>query len=316
MQVLEQHRHISGVHLNLDEPSIQRQSDSSFSEERTLSHSRNSSVSEEKGRKRTKSEEVNVENNDNNNISDESDKNMNTAEDDVIDDHNDGDDVIDGEIVPSHKENSKSFSSGNINNQKVRSKSESENSDTKSKSESDAHDSEEKSQKAVIAVDEKRLLQEEFNKLRSFAQEVVPKPLYEEVSFVEEVEEEPIVENMERVEVDHEESQEEFQSRFFTYDKVHENENSYHLPDFSDLDYEYHDFGVNEIDPDLLSMNLAPIIEETEEELEEDKEYVVEEEEQDWRGNWMFKGIYYFSLCLCLVCLVLLAAGLDLGSEI
>lgn len=147
------------------------------------------------------------------------------------------------------------------------------------------------------------ILKQEFEKLRTFAREVVPRPLYEEVKFVEEVEPEPIQESMECVTVDHEESQEEFSSRFFTYDKVHDNENR-GLPDFSDLDYEYHDFGLNEVDPDLLSMNLAPILEETEEELAEEEEMENDENaeyEQDWKGNWIFKGkniIRNISFCL------------------
>ncbi|XP_053386168.1 titin homolog isoform X2 [Mercenaria mercenaria] len=134
------------------------------------------------------------------------------------------------------------------------------------------------------------ILKQEFEKLRTFAREVVPRPLYEEAKFVEEIEPEPIEESMECVKIDHEESQEEFSSRFFTYDKVHDSEHR-GLPDFSDLDYEYHDFGLNEVDPDLLSMNLAPILEETEEELaEEEIEDEDAEYEQDWRGNWIFKG--------------------------
>ncbi|XP_052259685.1 uncharacterized protein LOC127864044 isoform X4 [Dreissena polymorpha] len=145
------------------------------------------------------------------------------------------------------------------------------------------------------------ILRLEFEKLRSFAKEVVPKPLYEAVKYEEDIEDEedPVDESMDYKIIDHEESQNEFESRMFTFDKVHDSEH-HSLPDFSDLDYEYHDFGVTEVDPDLLSMNLAPILEETEEELAEEVE---EEEEEggatgaeggvsgtDWRGNWMFKG--------------------------
>ncbi|WAR09719.1 hypothetical protein MAR_034795, partial [Mya arenaria] len=143
--------------------------------------------------------------------------------------------------------------------------------------------------------EDEKILKSEFEKLRSFAKEVVPKPLYEEAKFTEEVESEPIEENMDYEEVDHEEAQDDFNSRFFTFDKVHDQDNRF--PDFSELDYEYHDFGINEVDPDLLSMNLAPILEETEEELLEDEEEDVNNEgavggasEIDWRGNWMFKG--------------------------
>ena len=137
--------------------------------------------------------------------------------------------------------------------------------------------------------DEREILHREFEKLRTFAHEVVPRPLYEEIKMDEQVEQEPVVEEFDRVQISHEESQEEFTSRFFTYDKVHDPENR-SLPDFSYFDDdEEHNFEFNEIDPDLLSMNLAPIAEETEEELEEDKDdetpYV-----QDWRGNWIFKG--------------------------
>ncbi|KAL4217154.1 hypothetical protein ACF0H5_023608 [Mactra antiquata] len=141
------------------------------------------------------------------------------------------------------------------------------------------------------------ILQQEFQKLRTFAKEIVPKPLYEEASFVEEIEPEPIEEQIECTTIDHNESQEEFESRFFTYDKVHDTDNR-NYPDFSDLDYEYHDFGVNEVDPDLLSMNLAPILEETEEELAEEEDYDDDDNDDeedkrkdgDWRGNWLFKG--------------------------
>lgn len=142
-----------------------------------------------------------------------------------------------------------------------------------------------------IVPDEREILQKEFEKLRTFAHEVVPRPLYEEVKMEEDVEPEPIVEEFDKVQVSHEESQEEFSTRFFTYDKVHDQENR-GLPDFSYLeDDEDHYFGVDEVDPDLLSMNLAPIVEETEEELEDDKEDETEYE-QDWRGNWIFKGRY------------------------
>ena len=138
--------------------------------------------------------------------------------------------------------------------------------------------------------DEREILQREFEKLRTFAHELVPRPLYEEIKMDEEVEQEPIEETFDKVEISHEESQEEFSSRFFTYDKVHDTEHR-SLPDFSYFDDEDEpNFDFNEVDPDLLSMNLAPIAEETEEELEEDKDDETPYE-QDWRGNWIFKGI-------------------------
>ena len=164
---------------------------------------------------------------------------------------------------------------------------------------------------AELDKEDEELLKREFEKLRSFAREVVPRPLYEEAKFEEEVEEEPREDSMEYVRVDHEESQEDFNTRFFTFDKVHDAD-SRGLPDF-DLDYEYHDIGFNEIDPDLLSMNLAPILEETEEELLEEEDEEEEDDEQDWRGNWMFKGmkddhlfsiVLFSSLCMLKGCIL------------
>ena len=149
--------------------------------------------------------------------------------------------------------------------------------------------------------DEREILQREFEKLRTFAHEVVPRPLYEEIKMDEEVEPEPIEETFDRVEISHEESQEEFSSRFFTYDKVHDTEHR-SLPDFSYFDDEDEpNFEFNEVDPDLLSMNLAPIAEETEEELEEDKDDETPYE-QDWRGNWIFKGILHVLIRQWLFC--------------
>lgn len=230
------------------------------------------------------------------------------------------DDVLDGEYTHRdrrkrvHSDNSEPrnqrprSSSGHLETSKERLNSSSGESRT-GRGKLDADDTESNTQRprlgsGISEHDDKEdevILKNEFEKLRTFAREVVPRPLYEEASFVEEVEPEPVVESIECVKIDHEESQEEFSSRFFTYDKVHDTENR-GLPDFSDLDYEYHDFGVNEVDPDLLSMNLAPILEETEEELAEEEMENEEEEEQDWRGNWLFKGeslILY--LCICLL---------------
>lgn len=63
------------------------------------------------------------------------------------------------------------------------------------------------------------------------------------------------------------------------------NGKDHYLQDFSDL--EQIDFNSGETDPDLLSMNLAIIPEETEEELERDAADV---SDKHWRENWIFKN--------------------------
>ena len=88
-----------------------------------------------------------------------------------------------------------------------------------------------------------------------------------------EFDEEPI----QPVLVNREESKSEFVSRLSTYDRLHDTE-KYSLPDFSE-DYEDNEFFQNEVDPDLLSMNLAPILEEDEDNFQE------EEEEEDEEGT-------------------------------
>ena len=256
-QVLEQHRH-SGHNVNLDiedgNMDEDEQTDSSDSEERMVNRTMSSSFSEEKNVIDSIQTE-NVEKT--HNICDKKlDKNQNV--------HNGDMDYTDGNVNDSLEQ------------------------------EDNVHEIETETVELQNEVtepvpDEKEILRKEFEKLRTFAHEVVPRPLYEEIKMEEEVEEEPIDETFDKVEVSREESRDEFTSRFFTYDKVHDTENR-SLPDFSYLDDEdEHYFGVNEIDPDLLSMNLAPIAEETEEELEDDKGDVTKYE-QDWRGNWIFKG--------------------------
>ncbi|KAK3578099.1 hypothetical protein CHS0354_007810 [Potamilus streckersoni] len=140
-------------------------------------------------------------------------------------------------------------------------------------------------------VDEKDILEQEFEKLRSFATVFAPRPLYE-VHMREEIEEEPIEEVMESVKVNHNESLDEFEARCSSYERVHGSHLS--LPDFDDVDFDadYSDGSNREIDPDLLSMNmigLDPIEEETEEELETDKNESTSDD-LDWRRNWIFKG--------------------------
>ncbi|XP_025093425.1 uncharacterized protein LOC112563549 isoform X6 [Pomacea canaliculata] len=63
------------------------------------------------------------------------------------------------------------------------------------------------------------------------------------------------------------------------------NGKDHYLQDFSDL--EQIDFNSGETDPDLLSMNLAIIPEETEEELERDAADI---SDKHWRENWIFKN--------------------------
>lgn len=81
-----------------------------------------------------------------------------------------------------------------------------------------------------------------------------------------EFDEEPI----EPVIVNRDESKSEFVSRLSTYDRLHDTD-KYSFPDFSE-DYEDNEFFQNEVDPDLLSMNLAPILEEDEENFQEEDE--------------------------------------------
>ncbi|KAH9498567.1 hypothetical protein Btru_007408 [Bulinus truncatus] len=78
--------------------------------------------------------------------------------------------------------------------------------------------------------------------------------------------------------IDHDENREEFLTRYNVFDKVHNIETDY-------SQFDKIDFTSNEIDPDLLSMNLEIIPEETEEELEKE-----EDEDRKWRSNWIFKG--------------------------
>ncbi|CAG2195734.1 unnamed protein product [Mytilus edulis] len=97
---------------------------------------------------------------------------------------------------------------------------------------------------------------------------------------------------MEVEKVDRSEGQQEFSSRYDTYDRVHD-DTRISLPSLEDYDYDY---GTSEVDPDLLSMNLAPIIEEDEEGAEDEDDDLDDEEKenkgqgQNWKGNWIFKS--------------------------
>eukprot|EP00105_Crassostrea_gigas_P035123 XP_019919271.1 PREDICTED: uncharacterized protein LOC105319247 isoform X4 [Crassostrea gigas] len=105
-----------------------------------------------------------------------------------------------------------------------------------------------------------------------------------------EFDEEPI----EPVIVNRDESKSEFVSRLSTYDRLHDTD-KYSFPDFSE-DYEDNEFFQNEVDPDLLSMNLAPILEEDEENYQEEDEENEEgaslnprnSDDKSWRDNWIF----------------------------
>lgn len=105
-----------------------------------------------------------------------------------------------------------------------------------------------------------------------------------------EFDEEPI----EPVIVNRDESKSEFESRLSTYDRLHDTD-KYSFPDFSE-DYEDNEFFQNEVDPDLLSMNLAPILEEDEENYQEEDEENEEgaslhprnSDDKSWRDNWIF----------------------------
>lgn len=111
-------------------------------------------------------------------------------------------------------------------------------------------------------------IHQDFEELRRIAKDIQsPRHELQTHEIQEEIEfdEEPI----EPVTVNREESKSEFVSRLSTYDRLHDTE-KYLLPDFSD-DYEDNEFFQNEVDPDLLSMNLAPILEEDEENYQEEE---------------------------------------------
>ncbi|XP_052812701.1 muscle M-line assembly protein unc-89-like isoform X2 [Mya arenaria] len=310
-RMLEIHRNQNGIHLDLDEPrSADERRDSSGSEVKTVVRSRNSSIEEEQhvpgvnvpkdnhlSQSGKSPQSDNVHSDINSNISAKGvyiEPIGETSDNTIHLDNDNQHDIVDG----GHGSNLDD--SGNISPTKLTPNESADTSTDSISANKSVHNKKGEKRRLDSTNSEpdpedEKILKSEFEKLRSFAKEVVPKPLYEEAKFTEEVESEPIEENMDYEEVDHEEAQDDFNSRFFTFDKVHDQDNRF--PDFSELDYEYHDFGINEVDPDLLSMNLAPILEETEEELLEDEEEDVNNEgavggasEIDWRGNWMFKG--------------------------
>lgn len=97
-------------------------------------------------------------------------------------------------------------------------------------------------------------------------------------SGLQEVREETFVKN----EVERDEEREDFKTRYSVFDHVHSSKSV--LPDFSE-DYS-NDLALDETDPDLLSLNLAIIPEETEEDLEQDD---VKNKQNRWKTNWIFK---------------------------
>jgi hypothetical protein len=112
-------------------------------------------------------------------------------------------------------------------------------------------------------------IHQDFEELRRIAKDIQSprhqlhaQEIQENIEFVEE--------QIEPVTVNREESKSEFVSRLSTYDRLHDTEKCL-LPDFSD-EYEDNEFFQNEVDPDLLSMNLAPILEEDEENYQEEEE--------------------------------------------
>ena len=130
-------------------------------------------------------------------------------------------------------------------------------------------------------ISSERTHESDLAELKSFSQRFAsPRPIRRHE--VEEVlDEEPI----QKVTVNREESQTDFASRVSTYDRLHDSHIP--LPDFSD-DYD-DEFFQNEVDPDLLSMNLAPILEEEEEDYEEEEEGGDNSElGGNWRDNWIF----------------------------
>ncbi|VDI42353.1 Hypothetical predicted protein [Mytilus galloprovincialis] len=131
-------------------------------------------------------------------------------------------------------------------------------------------------------------VENEFEKLRSFAMDLSSRSQPQVRQVEEYLDELP----MEVEKVDRSEGQQEFSSRYDTYDRVHD-DTRISLPSLEDYDYDY---GTSEVDPDLLSMNLAPIIEEDEEGAEDEDDDLDDEEKenkgqgQNWKGNWIFKS--------------------------
>ncbi|XP_063412905.1 titin homolog isoform X4 [Mytilus trossulus] len=131
-------------------------------------------------------------------------------------------------------------------------------------------------------------VENEFEKLRSFAMDLSSRSQPQVRQVEEYLDELP----MEVEKVDRTEGQQEFSSRYDTYDRVHD-DTRISLPSLDDYDYDY---GTSEVDPDLLSMNLAPIIEEDEEGAEDEEDDLDDEEKENkgqghsWKGNWIFKS--------------------------
>lgn len=122
----------------------------------------------------------------------------------------------------------------------------------------------------------------EFEQLKAFVRQTRARPQVKAIPFDDsslcEAREEPLL----KINVDRDEEREEFHTRYSVFDRIQNYQPV--LPDFSQFDGI--DFASDDIDPDLLSMNLAIIPEETEEELEQEEE---EDEQNRWKANWLFK---------------------------
>ncbi|XP_048237941.1 titin homolog isoform X5 [Haliotis rufescens] len=122
----------------------------------------------------------------------------------------------------------------------------------------------------------------DFEELRSFVKKTQarPSPVSRDIEEqLSPIDEKPI----EKVTLNKDEAAEDFHIRCSSAERVHNAEPP--LPDFSE--FEHINFDTDEIDPDLLSMNLAIIPEETEEELEDE----ANDTDKPGRENWIFKGM-------------------------
>ncbi|KAK6166404.1 hypothetical protein SNE40_023104 [Patella caerulea] len=125
-------------------------------------------------------------------------------------------------------------------------------------------------------------LTKDFEDLKKFVRETQKRRTPSVRSIDEKVEIDEVI--VPSVDYERSEKKEDFEIRYSSLERVQRAEPP--LPDFSDL--ENIDFSTYEVDPDLLSMNLAIIPEETEEDL--DKVSKNEEDKTQWRNNWIIKG--------------------------
>ncbi|XP_067687580.1 uncharacterized protein [Haliotis asinina] len=134
----------------------------------------------------------------------------------------------------------------------------------------------------TVEEDQTSDIVKDFEELRSFVKKTQARPTLVSRDIEEQlspIDEKPI----EKVTLNKEEAAEDFHIRCSSAERVHNAEPP--LPDFSEFDHI--NFDTDEIDPDLLSMNLAIIPEETEEELEDE----ANDADKPGRDNWIFKGM-------------------------